>query len=169
MATIGGNWFENESKKLPTFLKRLLIGAVSLFSIWVFCFHYTNVSQVAITRNVFTGVANIDSVSGFNFTTPWVQVARLDTRPHRVCIECDCRWMKCELVTFDPSGWSELVEREGFRYYWWSNRFSFNSGHKQTYRGLIDVLRGYSFDDGHSFLKTLRPKSQGLRNLSTKR
>ena len=88
----------------------------------------------------------IDTIPGYNITAPWVQVSRIDTRPQRVCVDCDCRNLNCQLASFDPDGWEEFVRYEGFRYYWWSNRFSFNPGHKNEYRGMNDILRGYAFD-----------------------
>lgn len=140
----------NLSKFKP--LRKYLLGILGIFLFWLGFVNYTNFQEVAIRRNIITGNTQIDSIPGFNVTAPWVQVARLDTRPHRVCIECKCRNINCELVSFDPKGWKELIEKEGFRYYWWSNRFSFNSGHKNEYRGLIDVLKGYSFDGDYTFI-----------------
>ena len=49
------------------------------------------------------------------------------------------------LVSFDPNGWREFVNNEGFYYYWWSNRISFNMGYDDEYRGMKDLIRGYSF------------------------
>jgi len=128
--------------------KKIIISFFSIFFFWLFCFHYTDVNQIAICRNIFSGEVYIDSVAGPNITAPWVQVARIDTRPHRICVDCDCRNINCMLVTFNPKGWKDFVRREGFRYYWWSNRFSFNPGHKREYRGIEDILRGYTFDGG---------------------
>ena len=140
--------------KIPRIVINTSLIVLSILLVWGFCFHYTNINQSAIQRNIITGVTQVDTIPGFNFTPPWVQVARLDTRPHRVCVECKCRNLNCELVTYNPKGWAELVEKEGFRYYWLSNRFSFNMGHRNEYRGLIDVLRGYSFDDDYTFITT---------------
>lgn len=137
-------------KRMPKWHKRITITVTSIFMFWLFCFHYTNVHQVGICRNIFTGETWLDDVPGMSITAPWVQVARIDTRPHRVCVECNCKNATCVLVSFDSNGWKEFVEREGFRYYWWSNRFSFNSGHKEEYRGMRDILRGYAFD-GHNY------------------
>lgn len=151
---------------LPTFsraiqlimlTKRIVTGAAIVFFAWLLFFHWTGVHQVAITRNVFTGEMQLDSVAGFDLTLPWVQVTRIDTRPHRLCVDCDCRSLNCRLVEFDPAYWREFVDREGFRYYWWSNRFSYNSGASQEYRGLEFIFRGYAFDnESHPFLKIIK-------------
>ncbi len=53
----------------------------------------------------------------------------------------------CRLISFNISGYLEFIEKEGFGYYWWRNRLSFNYGNKLEYRGLPNVLRGYAFDD----------------------
>lgn len=144
----------NKARSFVLLYKRTFISVSSVFLFWLFCFHYTGVHQVGICRNVITGETWLDSISGPNITAPWVQVARIDTRPHRICIECNCRNVNCVLVSFNPEGWKDFVKREGFRYYWWSNRFSFNSGHKKEYRGMNDVLRGYAFDGvEYSFIK----------------
>jgi hypothetical protein len=67
-------------------------------------------------------------------------------RPQRLCIECGCKTINCRLVSFNPEGWREFTVREGFRYWWWSNRFSFNPGAEREYRGMDWIMRGYGFD-----------------------
>lgn len=133
--------------KLSKQVKTVLISLTSLFTIWIFCFHWTGVHEVGIRRNLFTGEVSLDSTAGFEFSVPWVQVALIDTRPQRMCIECDCRAMSCKLVEFNPAGWKELIEKEGFDYYWLANRFSFNSGATEEYRGIKWILRGYAFSE----------------------
>jgi hypothetical protein len=126
----------------------------SLLFFYFFCFHYVNVHEVGIRRNVINGNLSIDKSPGMYVSAPWIQVSKIDTRPQRICIECDCKNMTCVLVTFNPKGWQDFVQKEGFRYYWWSNRFSFNSSHKNEYRGIKDILKGYAFDGiEYSFLK----------------
>jgi hypothetical protein len=51
------------------------------------------------------------------------------------------------LVEFNPKGWKKFIENEGFRYYWLSNRMSFNSGSEEEYRGMDWVIRGYAFSE----------------------
>jgi len=123
------------------------ISTISISFIYFFCFHYVNVHEVGIRRNLINGELGIDKRPGMYFSLPWVQVAKIDTRPHKICIECGCRNLTCVLVSFNPDGWVEFVDKEGFRYYWWSNRLSFNTSHKNEYRGVVDILKGYSYDN----------------------
>ena len=124
------------------------------------CFHYTDYHTSAISRNLITGETSVDTVAGFNLTAPWVQVARIDTRPHRICITSSTRNFNCYLVEFVPSEYNELIELEGFRYYWWANRISFNFGHDEEYRGIRDIFRGYTFDDKpQPFLKITKEQN----------
>ena len=133
-------------KEFLKIYRKWIFSFLGIFFFWLFFFHWTGVHQAAICRNFITGEMWIDTIPGYNITAPWVQVSRIDTRPQRVCVDCDCRNLNCQLVSFDPDGWEEFVRYEGFRYYWWSNRFSFNPGHKNEYRGMNDILRGYAFD-----------------------
>ncbi len=137
-----------------TLYKKSVISFMSVFVFWLFFFHYTDVNEVAICRNIITGETYLDSIAGPNITAPWVQVAQIDTRPRRICVECDCKNISCMLVTFKKEEWKEFVRVEGFRYYWWANRFSFNMSHKKTYRGVDDILKGYAFDGSkHKFIE----------------
>lgn len=140
----------------PLFLvpRYVYVVTLSLSFFYFFCFHYVNVHEVGIRRNIISGKLSIDDKPGMYVSVPWVQVAKIDTRPQRLCVECGCKNITCKLVSFNPEGWRDFVKKEGFRYYWWSNRFSFNPSHKNEYRGIKDILRGYAFDGGHyPFLK----------------
>ncbi len=134
--------------------KKTIIGIIAIFSFWLFFFHYTDVNQVAICRNIFTGEMYLDSIPGPNLSAPWVQVSRIDIRPKRICIDCDCKNINCVLVSFKPEHWRKFVKIEGFRYYWWSNRMSINFGHSNETRGIDDILRSYAFDKyKHDFIE----------------
>lgn len=128
--------------------KVILISIIPLLFIlfYLFCYSYTPNYKVSIERNILNEIVQIDTLSGHKISPPWVQVSRIDIRPHRVCIECGCRNINCRLVSFNPNGWKSLVEREGFHYYWLTNLISFNSAHEHEYRGMINILRGYAFD-----------------------
>lgn len=94
---------------------------------------------------------------GWNFTLPWVLVARVDTRPMRICVTTAGRGFNCKLVQFEPSSYKEFVATEGFRYYWWANRVSFNLGYDEEYRGVKDILRGHAYGvKRYSFITILR-------------
>lgn len=119
--------------------------------------HFLDQYHVAINRNLFSGELKCDTRGGFHFTAPWVQVARIDTRPIRVCITSASRAYNCKLVQFEPAAYQEFVRIQGFRYYWWANRISFNIGYNEEYRGMKDLLRGYTFGASHyPFLKVVQ-------------
>lgn len=134
--------------------KKTFISIISVFVFWLFFFHYTDTNQVAICRNIVTGDMYLDTIPGPNLTAPWVQVSRIDIRPQRICIDCDCRNINCMLVTFNSKYWREFVKCEGFRYYWWANRLSINFGHSNETRGINDILRSYIYDKyKHKFIE----------------
>jgi hypothetical protein len=129
-------------------VKLLATGGASLFALSIFyagCVHYTDSHQVAIARNWVSGNVWLDVKGGYDITPPWVQVSRIDIRPTRVCITSTARAYNCKLVRFDPQGYREFVASQGFHYYWWANRLSFNWGYAEEYRGIRDILRGYAF------------------------
>ncbi len=107
--------------------------------------HYTAANEIGITRNVVTGEIGRDH-PGWNLSAPWVMAAHVDTRPMRVCVSSTAHAYNCRLAQFVPDFYQEFVEVEGFRYYWWANRLSFNLGYDEEYRGMRDVLRGYAYD-----------------------
>ena len=113
------------------------------FHFYLMCLHYTEVGQVGIMRNVVTGDMTLDS-PGWNVSPPWVLVSKVDTRPMRVCVTSAGRGFNCKLVQFIPAEFEEFVAVEGFRYWWWANRLSFNWGYDEEYRGMRDLMRGYA-------------------------
>lgn len=127
-------------------IKILGIVAVVIFVCYLAFYHYTDSYQFGITYNVFTGELKSDKHTGHHLTLPWVLATKIDTRPQRVCIASATRNMDCRLVQFDTTQWRELVQFEGFHYYWWYNRFSFNSG-QETYRGVRNLLLGHAYGD----------------------
>ena len=106
--------------------------------------NYTEPTEVGIARNPVNGETWIQKEGGWHFTMPWVRVAVVDARPMRVRVESAGHGWSAKLVQFDPGGWQEFVAVEGFRYYWWANRFSFNWGYQEEHRGVKDILRGHS-------------------------
>ena len=126
---------------------RTIAAAISLVAIMVpylALFHYSEPTQVGVMRNWITGQLKLDT-PGWNITPPWVSVAKIDTRPMRVCVTSAGRGFSCKLVEFVPSEYQMFVQVEGFYYYWWANRLSFNGGYDEEYRGAKDLLRGYSY------------------------
>ena len=117
--------------------------------------------EVGITWNFVTGELQLQR-GGVYVTTPWTLVARVDTRPQRVCITSVAHAaMNCKLVQFEPGAWRQFVAVEGWHYYWLANRFSFNSGYQEEYRGMRDILRGYAFSaQPYPFMVVLRDFKQ---------
>ena len=126
-----------------------LIGTILLVPIifYMSCVHIVNAHEAVIGRNLITGQNFIDTVSGIKFSAPWTLVNNMDLRPMKVCVSSSASNFNCKLVSFNPKGWEKFIELEGFTYYWWANRLSYNIGHEQEYRGLIDILKGYSYDE----------------------
>lgn len=129
-------------KPVPVRVFRIL-GLVVL--LYFFCLNYTEPTEVGIARNVVTGTMWLQEGGGWHITAPWVLVAVVDMRPMRVAVTSAGRGFSGKLIQFNQRYWREFVETEGFRYYWWANRFSFNSGYDEEYRGMRDILRGYAF------------------------
>ncbi len=132
----------------------LIVGALFLF--YLFCYNHNEAYEVGLARNEITGKVTLQP-GGMYITPPWVRVARIDTRPMRVCITSAGLGFNCKLIQFEPSAYQEFVSVEGFRYYWWANRISFNLGYPEEYRGMKDLLRGYAYSvKQYPFVKILR-------------
>lgn len=145
-------------------LSVLIIGALLssiLFLFYLGFLHYSEQGQVGIMRNRVTGELRLDH-PGWNFSVPWVSVAKVDARPMRVCITTAGRGFNCRLVKFEPEAYREFVGVEGFYYYWWANRFSFNLGYDEEYRGVKDLLRGYAYGvKRYPFVVVIRDYEEG--------
>jgi hypothetical protein len=109
------------------------------------CVNYLDQYEVGIARDAYTGNVTLQDQPGFQVTAPWVNVSSVDTRPMRVCITSSTRAYNCKLVQFVPSEFKTFVMTQGFEYYWFANRLSFNSGYTEEYRGMKDLMRGYAF------------------------
>lgn len=134
--------------------KIVCIGVV--FLCYLMFYHHSKSYEFVITRNLITGEIKPDSHTGHHLTWPWVQAVKIDTRPRKVCIPSASRNMNCRLVQFDTSQWRALIKYEGFSYYWWYNRISFNWSQK-TYRGVDNLLLGHAYGRTRgSFVKILQ-------------
>ncbi|MHB8831084.1 MAG: hypothetical protein ACYC44_03160 [Patescibacteria group bacterium] len=123
---------------------------------YLLVFNYVEAFRVGIAWNYFNGQLTLQQ-PGMYITPPWVTVAQVDTRPQRVCITSAGRGYNCKLVQFEPSAYREFVAVEGHRYYWMANRFSFNCGYDEEYRGMRDILRGHAFGSmQYPFLRVIR-------------
>lgn len=140
--------------------KLLIVSAVFLAMggcLYLACVHHTEAYQVGLAWNCMTGELKLDKHAGYHITPPWVAVSRIDTRPIRVCVTSSGRGFNCKLIEFEPSAYKEFVAVQGFHYYWFSNRVSFNSGYDEEYRGMRDLLRGYAYSvKKYPFIKTIR-------------
>lgn len=133
---------------------------VPLFVYLVF-FSYTETHEVGIAWNRATGELWRQD-PGMHWTAPWVAVSQIDTRPQRLCVMSAGRGFSCKLVRFEPAAYREFVATEGHRYYWWSNRLSFNSGHSDEYRGMRDIMLGYAYGaKRYPFVVTMREIDEG--------
>lgn len=132
------------TKKQAIKILLLFIGT-TLISYCLFI-NYLRTSEIGLARNFFSNRVWMQEKKGFNITLPWVQVARVDINPMRVSIDSGGKGYSAKLVQFDPRYWEDFVKTEGWRYYWWTNRLSFNWGYKEEHRGMKDILRGYAYD-----------------------
>lgn len=139
--TIATKFLELLSFFVLKILPCILIAVVVYFQ----CFNYLRSYEVGLAKNLVTKNVWLQEGQGFHFTNPFVFVARLDTRPARVGVHSRSKTANQKLVQFQPVYWEEFVKTEGWRYYWWDNRFSFNGSYPEEYRGWRDVCRGYAY------------------------
>ncbi len=127
--------------------KTLVVAATLGLLFYLTCVNHTETYEIGILWDPFAGQVSVQDLknAGIHVTAPWVRESTIDTRPMRVCITSAGRGYNCKLVQFVPEAWQEFVAVQGFHYWWWSNRFSFNWGHEETYRGMRDLMRGYAF------------------------
>lgn len=143
------------------FLKKLWVKTILVLFFVPILFYlmfvnYTDPTELGIVRNRVTGQMWAQDIGGWKLTAPWVSVAVMDLRPIRVAVPSAGHGYSSKLVQFDPKYWKEFVAIEGFRYYWWSNRISFNFGYNDEYRGVRDIMRGYAYSPNkYSFIKTI--------------
>ena len=124
--------------------------------VYLLFFNYADAYEVGIARDRVSGALWLQG-PGMHWTAPWVSVARIDTRPQRVCVSTSGRGFSCKLVRFEPKAYESFVAVEGFQYYWWANRISFNGGYSDEYRGMRDLLRGYAYGEtAYPFVVVLR-------------
>lgn len=133
--------FLRQQRRWPKWLKGLIV----IVLLFVLVVNHIEFHKIGIARNLATGTMWVQ-YSGWHVTWPWVIVSEIDTRPVRVSVQSSGRGFDSRLVRFVPEQWKKFVDTEGFRYYWWSNRISFNMGHREEHRGMRDVLRGYAYD-----------------------
>lgn len=136
---------------LPT-----VVFIISLFFVYLPFVNIISQYENGISRNIVTGQVIVQK-PGFYWTAPWVQVASIDLRPQRVCVESAGKAYNCRLAEFDIVFAEDFVKTEGFYYYWWSNRLSVNFGYHEEYRGMRDLMRGYAYSiTQYPFVKVVK-------------
>lgn len=128
-----------------SWLFRSLVAFIALFLFYLFFLNYTEPTHVGIARNHISGQVWIQKGGGWYVTAPWVCVVKIDTRPMRVVLPSSGKGFSAKLVQFNPKYWKEFIATEGFHYYWWYNRISFNLGYHEESRGFRDIMRGYAY------------------------
>lgn len=135
--------------------------SASVLLLYLTCFHYSNPFERGIIYNVISGTVSVSN-PGYHITPPWVFVSQIDIRPIKVCVASSARVSVCKLAQLNPDNLKDFADREGFRYYWWDNRVSFNMGHSEEFRGLADDLKGYAFQAEHTSFVTVVAETDSL-------
>ncbi len=137
-------------------IRKVAICLIPALLFYMLFLNYTEPTELGIARNRVSGQMWAQQVGGWHLTPPWVSVAIIDTRPVRVAVTTAGHGYSAKLVQFNPDAWKEFVEIEGFHYYWWANRFSFNLGYDEEYRGMRDILRGHAYTKKqYTFIKVI--------------
>ena len=124
----------------------LSLSVIGAMFYYFFCFNSLDNYEISINRNYISGQVVIDTTPGYKTSSPFTQVVRIDTRPMRLCIPSGSKNLTCKLVQFKKENCMDFIKTEGIWYYWLKNRLSFNSGHREEYRGFRDLMLGYTFD-----------------------
>lgn len=146
----------------PGIINKKRIAVIISFFLLILLFYigfvnHTEPTEIGIARNIISGKMWVQEKGGIHITLPWVLVARVDIRPVRVAVTSAGRGYSAKLVQFNPQYWQRFVEVEGWRYYWWANRLSFNLGYSEEYRGIRDIMRGYAYSaKQYPFLELLK-------------
>jgi len=135
--------------------RKITFSFLAFLSIYLLFLNHTEPTELGIARNLLTGNMWTQH-AGWHCTLPWTLVSVIDTRPVRVSVQSSGRGFSARLVHFVPDQWREFVNTEGFKYYWWSNRISFNLGYAEEHRGMKDIMRGYAYGKKeYPFIQTL--------------
>ena len=142
--------------------KLIGLGFTAIVLLYVSFIYRLEPHQVGLEWNWASGQLRVEHLPGYHFNKPWVWVARIDTRPTRVCVTSNAHAaVNCKLVAFNSQYYNEFLAVEGWWYYWWANRISFNSGYNEEYRGMRDILRGYAFSSQQYPFVTILSEFEG--------
>ena len=146
-------------KKTPLLVTGAILGVLFLF--YLAFLNFVEPHEAGISWNYVSGEVEFQK-PGWHLTPPWVAVSRIDTRPIRVCVTSSTRAFNCRLAQFVPDAFKDFIATEGFRYYWWANRISFNFGYSLEYRGWRDIIRGYAYSsEPYPFIQVLEEYEAG--------
>lgn len=138
----------------------VLLALLSLPCFYLLCLNHLDAHEFGIARSRLTSNTWAQH-AGWHCTAPWVSVSVIDARPMRVTVDSSGRSCSAKLVQFVPEEWEEFIRTEGFRYYWWSNRISFNLGYTEENRGMRDIMRGYAYGaKKYKFIRVLNEYQQ---------
>jgi hypothetical protein len=127
--------------------KRVAIALVILIVVRVTLVTKLEPTEDGIGINWFNGELRLLERNGWHVTPPWVWVTKVPTTPMRVSISTASRGYSAKLVQFNSEHYKEFIKTEGWYFYWWYNRLSWNIGYDriEEYRGFRDVLRAYAY------------------------
>lgn len=124
---------------------------IGMFIIYMSLFSRNDINHISIERNYISGEVKINEDPGIRITAPWIQVVKIDIRPFKICVTSSSKVLNCGVYSFNKDGIHDFIKREGISYYWFRNRLSFNYGHREEYRGFVDIIKGYAFDLGKKY------------------
>jgi hypothetical protein len=135
-----------EVRRFKVRIAVILLAIMLPLCLYTLFMNHNEPTEIGLARNILTGTM-WKQKGGWYITSPWVWVSRIDIRPMRVAITTGGHGYNSKLVQFKEEHWELFVKTEGWRYWWWSNRISFNLGYQEEYRGMRDILRGYAYAD----------------------
>lgn len=134
----------------------ILAGFVLFMGFWTTTYNLEP-GNVAISRDYVSGRIGLQDRHGWHVKAPWVLVSEIPTTPQRLCLTTAAHAaFNCKLVQFQPEEYRAFLEVQGFGIYWMANFISFNTGYREEYRGIRDILRGYAFSaEQYSFIRVV--------------
>lgn len=105
-----------------SFKQKLLIGVGctflgSLIVFWIWYANWVNFidrNELGFTYDKRTGQIEKVKHTGWLIATPWwIDVHKIDLRPHQVCMNANSRVLNCKLVKFNPEGLEKFIEAHG--------------------------------------------------------
>ena len=128
-------------------VKRFCIAVLIWLVLWGTLVTHIEPTEAGIGINWFNGNLRLLDRAGWHLTPPWVWVTKVQTTPMRVSVSTASRGYSSKLVQFQKEYYKEFIATEGWYFYWWYNRLSFNIGytHDEEYRGFRDIMRAYAY------------------------